>query len=71
MFDEVEVDWIPIVGPLIVLIVTLTAVMFLYALIFSRLLSQELFKFFAGLVALLGIYIWFVPMDVGFHHYFK
>lgn len=71
MFDGVEFDWMPIVGPIIVLIVTLSAVMFLYFLIFSRLLSQELLKFFAGLAALLGIYIWFLPMDIGFHHYFK
>lgn len=70
MFDAVEVDWMPIIGPLIVLVLTVFAVALIYSLIFSRLLPKRLYNLLLGPVCLLGCYIWAIPMNLGFHAYF-
>jgi len=69
-FEGVEFDWMPIIGPLIILIVTMFAIAFIYR-IFFKWLPKGLYIFLIGPVYLLGLYLWFVPMNVGFHELFK
>lgn len=54
MFDGVEVDWMPFIGPLVILVLTVFAVAFIYTLIFSKLLPKRLYNFLLGPVCLLG-----------------
>lgn len=70
MFEGVEFNWVPIIGPLIVLIITMFAVTLIYKLLFSW-LPAKLFNFLMGPVALIGMYIWAFPMNLGFHEFFK
>lgn len=69
MFKGVEVDWMPIIGPLLVLIATMFGVALIFKLHFSW-LPKKLFNFLLGPVCLLGLYIWAIPMNGGFHEYF-
>lgn len=70
MFDGVEVDWMPIIGPLLVLIATMFGVALIFKLLFSW-LPKRLFNFLLGPVCLVGLYIWAIPMNLGFHEYFQ
>ncbi|WP_082786598.1 hypothetical protein [Sporosarcina psychrophila] len=69
-FEGIEVDWMPIIGPIIVLIVTVVAVALIYRLFFNW-LPTKLFNFLIGPIVLFGFYIWAIPMNVGFHEFFK
>lgn len=70
MFEGVETNWMPIIGPLIILIVTMVAVTLIYKLLFSW-LPPKLFNFLIGPVALFAAYLWAIPMNLGFHEFFK
>ncbi|MEK5070275.1 hypothetical protein [Sporosarcina sp. FSL K6-1508] len=69
-FEGVEFDWMPIIGPLVILIVTMFAIAFIYR-IFFKWLPNGLYNFLIGPVCLIGLYLWFVPMNVGFYELFK
>lgn len=71
IFDGVEFNQMMFIGPLIILAITMVGTCFLYATVFKRLLPPQFFNFFLGPVALFGAYIWAVPMNLGFHEYFK
>lgn len=70
MFESVEFNWIQIIGPLIVLIVTLFALALIYKLFFNW-LPRKLYNLLIGPVMLLGVYLWAIPMNMGFHELFK
>lgn len=70
MFDGVEFNSMQFVGPVIVLIVTMFSIALLYKLLFNW-LPKSLFNILIGPVVLLGLYIWAIPMNLGFHTYFQ
>lgn len=43
----------------------------IYTIIFKRVLPDSIYKYLLGPVALLGIYIWAVPMNTGFYEFFR
>lgn len=70
MFEGIETNYMQIIGPLILLFVTMFTVTLVYKLLFSW-LPRKLFNFLIGPVALFGAYIWAFPMNLGFHEFFK
>jgi hypothetical protein len=70
VFEDVELNTVQFIGPLIVLIVTIIGMAIVYRLLFNW-LPKKLFNFLLGPVALIGFYIWLIPMDLGFYEFFK
>lgn len=70
LFEGVEVNWTPIIAPIIILIITMFVITFLYKMLFSW-LPKKLYDALIGPVMLGGIYIWAIPMNLGFHELFK
>ncbi len=56
---------------MILLIVVIVVCVGIYVVIFIKILSPNLFKFFLIPVALIGFFIWIIPMDMGFHEFFR
>jgi len=59
------------IGPFILLLIIPFLCTGLYAAIFSNILPNSIYKFLLGPVALLGFYIWAVPMKMGFYEFFR
>ena len=71
MFEGVEVNWMPIIGPFIILFLTMLVTAFVYKLLFIKWLPKQLYNYLLGPVCLIGLYIWLIPMNLGFHEFFK
>ena len=71
ILDGVEFNQMMFIGPIIILFITMFGICFLYAIVFRRLLPKQIYNFLIGPVALFGAYIWAIPMNLGFHEYFK
>jgi hypothetical protein len=70
IFEGVELNTKQFIGPIIVLAVTMFLTTFIFKLSFGW-LPKRLFNLLLGPVALIGAYIWAVPMDLGFYELFK
>jgi len=70
MLDGVEFNSMQFIGPLILLFLVPLGIAFIYRLLFSW-LPRKLYNALIGPVILLGLYIWAIPMNLGFHTYFK
>jgi hypothetical protein len=70
IFEGVKIALPSLVGPIIILILTMTLTVVIYRLLF-RWLPSKIFNFFIGPIALFGAYIWAVPMNMGFYEYFN
>jgi hypothetical protein len=60
----------PFIGSVIVLIIVCVLLGQLYKLLFSW-LPRGAYNYLKGPLALLAIYIWAVPLGVGFYDFFK
>jgi hypothetical protein len=65
-----ELNSMQFIGPLVLLIICIYFVGFIYSNIFSW-LPKDVYKMLIGPVTLLGAYIWYVPMNMGFYELFK
>ncbi|MCM3390442.1 hypothetical protein LG296_20605 (plasmid) [Ureibacillus chungkukjangi] len=54
---------------LLLLVPTIFAI--IYAILFRRILPPKIFNFFIVPVVIIGFYVWAVPMEIGFHEYFR
>lgn len=70
MFEGIEFNAMQFVGPLIVLIITMISIVLIYRLLFSW-LPKKIYNILIGPVALIGAYVWAIPMNLGFHTYFS
>jgi hypothetical protein len=70
IFQGVKFNSMQFVAPLIILAVTMLATVFIFRLLFGW-LPKKLFNFLLGPVALVGTYIWAIPMNMGFFELFK
>ncbi|QCJ45396.1 hypothetical protein FAY30_25925 (plasmid) [Bacillus sp. S3] len=70
IFKGVELNSMQFIGPLIGLAATMFATAFLFRLLFGW-LPKKLFNLLLGPAALIGAYIWAVPMNLGFYELFK
>lgn len=71
LFEGIEFNSMQFIGPILILFATIFGIAIIYRLLFIKLLPQQIFNFFIGPVALLGFYIWVVPMKLGFYDFFK
>lgn len=70
MLDGVEINTIQFIAPLIILFVCVFLVGFIYSRLF-RWLPKDIYNYLIGPVSLLGVYIWYAPLHMGFHELFK
>lgn len=70
IFENVDFNAMMFIGPLIVLMTTISGLCLIYKILFHR-IPKSIDKFLLGGVAFLGAYIWAIPMDMGFFEYFK
>lgn len=70
MFENVEFNSMQLIGPLIILLITMFSVALVYKLLFKW-LPKKLFNLLIGPVMLISLYIWAFPMNLGFHEFFK
>ena len=59
------------IPPLILLIVAMSACMGIYVVLFKKVLPRKIYNFFLGPVALLGFFVWAIPMKTGFSEFFR
>ncbi|WP_366160596.1 hypothetical protein ABXS71_16920 [Bacillus infantis] len=70
VFEGAELNTMQFFWPLLILIGTMFGTTLLYAVLFKW-LPKGLFNLFVGPAALLGAYIWAIPMNLGFYGFFK
>ncbi|MBO0962510.1 hypothetical protein J1P26_22710 [Neobacillus sp. MM2021_6] len=70
IFEGIDFNTMQLIGPIVLLVVTMILTTFLFKLIFGW-LPKSLFNFLLGPIALLGAYIWAIPMNMGFYELFK
>lgn len=70
IFEDVELNTMQFIGPIIVLFITMFTTAIVTRLVFSW-LPKKLVNFLLGPSALAGAYIWAIPMNMGFYEFFK
>jgi len=70
IFEGVDFNSMMFIGPLIVLFTTISGVCLIYSYVF-RWLPKRIFNYLLTPAALIGAYIWAIPMNMGFFEYFK
>jgi hypothetical protein len=69
-FDGVEFNTLQFLGAILVLVFSMVLTVLLFRLLFNW-LPSKLFNFLIGPVALLGAYIWVIPMKMWFYEFFR
>jgi len=59
------------IPPIILLVVAMSVCMGVYVVLFKKVLPRKIYNFFLGPVAIIGFYIWAVPMETGFYEFFR
>ncbi|WP_445478007.1 hypothetical protein ACULLL_16735 [Lysinibacillus irui] len=59
------------IPPLILLPVVMTGCAMIYKILLGNILPTKIYKFFLGPIALLGFFIWAIPMNMGFYEFFR
>lgn len=57
--------------PMFLLSIVIIVCLSIYSAIFRNILPRKIHNFLLGPVALLGMYIWAVPMETGFYEFFR
>lgn len=70
IFEGVEFNSMQFAAPIIILITMLVVTAFIYKILF-RPLPKGLYNLLIGPLMLFVIYIWAIPMKLGFHTYFS
>lgn len=71
ILEGIEFNSMEFIGPLIILFITMFGVVFIYRLLLFKFLPVKLYNYFIAPIALLGFFIWLIPMALGFHVFFK
>ncbi|MET4563505.1 hypothetical protein [Lysinibacillus parviboronicapiens] len=71
-------SWISVVGsllylipPMILLPIVMVVCVVIYKLLFGKILPTKIYNFFIGPVALVGFFVWALPMNMGFYEFFR
>jgi hypothetical protein len=70
IFQGVKFNSMQFIAPLIILAITMFTTALIFRLLFGW-LPKKLFNFLLGPVAVIGAYIWAIPMNMGFYGFFK
>ncbi|MFE3576850.1 hypothetical protein [Lysinibacillus sp. NPDC059133] len=60
-----------IILPVIILMVVEIGCIVVFSLIFEKLLPNKIYKYLLVCVALVGFYIWAMPMNLGYYEFFR
>lgn len=59
------------IPPLILLPVVMIGCAVIYKILLVNILPKKVYNFFLGPIALLGFFIWAIPMNMGFYEFFR
>lgn len=59
------------IPPMLLLTVVMVVCVAIYKMLFGKILPTKVYNFLIGPIALLGFFIWAIPMDMGFYEYFR
>ncbi|MEQ6853276.1 hypothetical protein AAHH17_02270 [Lysinibacillus capsici] len=59
------------IPPIILLPVVMIGCAMIYKILLGNILPTKIYKFFLGPIALLGFFIWAIPMNMGFYEFFR
>ncbi|MEY2372934.1 hypothetical protein [Lysinibacillus capsici] len=59
------------IPPLILLPVVMIGCAVIYKILLSSILPKKVYNFLLGPIALLGFFIWAIPMNMGFYEFFR
>jgi len=59
------------IPPLILLPVVMIGCAVIYKILLGKILPTKIYNFFLGPIALLGFFIWAIPMKMGFYEFFR
>lgn len=59
------------IPPMILLPVVMVVCVTIYKTLFGKILPTKIYNFFIGPVALLGFFIWAIPMNMRFYEFFR
>jgi len=59
------------IPPMILLPVVMVVCVAIYKNLFGKILSTKIYNFFIGPIALLGFFVWAIPMNMGFYEFFR
>lgn len=60
-----------LIPPLIILLVVMVVCVAIYKKLFRKILPTKIYNFFIAPIALLGFFIWAIPMNMGFYEFFR
>jgi hypothetical protein len=70
-FENVDLNTMQFIGPIIVLFFTLFIPALIIWLFFSKVLPKVLYDLLLGVTILFSLYLWAFPMNLGFYDFFK
>ncbi|MGE7947928.1 hypothetical protein [Lysinibacillus sp. NPDC093688] len=59
------------IPPMLLLPVVMVICVAIYRALFGKILPTKVYNFLMGPIALLGFFIWAIPMDMGFYEFFR
>lgn len=59
------------IPPMILLPVVMIGCAVFYKILLGSILPKKVYNFFLGPIALLGFFIWAIPMNMGFYEFFR
>jgi len=59
------------IPPLILLPVVMIGCAVIYKILLDSILPKKVYNFLLGPIALLGFFIWAIPMNMGFYEFFR
>ncbi|WP_339279937.1 hypothetical protein [Lysinibacillus sp. FSL P2-0066] len=57
--------------PMILLLVVMIGCAMIYKILLGNILPTKIYNFLLGPIALLGFFIWAIPMNMGFYEFFR
>lgn len=60
-----------LIPPMILLPVVMIGCAVIYKILLGNILPKKIYNFLLGPIALLGFFIWVIPMNMGFYEFFR
>lgn len=59
------------IPPMLLLPLVMVVCVVIYKILFGKILPTKIYNFFIGPVALLGFFVWAIPMNMGYYEFFR
>lgn len=60
-----------LIPPMLLLPVVMIGCAMIYKILLGNILPKKIYNFLLGPIALLGFFIWAIPLNMGFHEFFR